>query len=143
MYARLTALFYRARKVAFGVTQERGHGGRVFFLLLALGAVALAGGTPSMAQSYESQESPSDPSTRQFDDPTQDGSSARLPSWAEPSSPEYSQDGGVASEKQATTNAPALPSKPNQVPVDGGAALLALAGAGYAIRKLHDGDDEE
>lgn len=131
----------------FAVTQERGHAVRVFLLLMAFGVVALAGGTPSMAQSYESRDSPSDPSTRQFDEPTQEGSSARLPGWAEPSSPEYSQgytqDGGVTSEKQATTNAPALPGEPNQVPVDGGAALLALAGAGYAIRRLHDGDDEE
>jgi len=39
---------------------------------------------------------------------------------------------------------PELPSPaPTQVPVDGGVALLAAAGAGYAVRKLREEDDDE
>jgi len=33
---------------------------------------------------------------------------------------------------------PGLPSPPDQVPIDGGLALLAAAGGGYAIKKLRD-----
>jgi len=33
---------------------------------------------------------------------------------------------------------PGLPSSPDQVPIDGGLALLAAAGGGYAIKKLRD-----
>ncbi len=33
---------------------------------------------------------------------------------------------------------PGLPDSPNQVPIDGGLALLAAAGGGYAIKKLRD-----
>ena len=33
---------------------------------------------------------------------------------------------------------PGLPEAPNQVPIDGGLALLAAAGGGYAIKKLRD-----
>ncbi len=33
---------------------------------------------------------------------------------------------------------PGLPSAPDQVPIDGGLALLAAAGGGYAIKKLRD-----
>jgi len=33
---------------------------------------------------------------------------------------------------------PGLPGSPEQVPIDGGLALLAAAGGGYAIKKLRD-----
>lgn len=33
---------------------------------------------------------------------------------------------------------PMLPGGPDQVPIDGGLALLAAAGGGYAIKKLRD-----
>jgi hypothetical protein len=33
---------------------------------------------------------------------------------------------------------PGLPSAPSQAPIDGGLSLLALAGGGYAIKKLRD-----
>lgn len=33
---------------------------------------------------------------------------------------------------------PSFPDKPKQTPIDGGLALLAAAGAGYAIKKLKD-----
>lgn len=33
---------------------------------------------------------------------------------------------------------PMLPGEPEQAPIDGGLALLAAAGGGYAIKKLRD-----
>lgn len=33
---------------------------------------------------------------------------------------------------------PFLPGNPDQAPIDGGLALLAAAGGGYAIKKLRD-----
>lgn len=33
---------------------------------------------------------------------------------------------------------PGLPSAPGQAPIDGGLSLLALAGGGYALKKLRD-----
>ncbi len=33
---------------------------------------------------------------------------------------------------------PPMPDKPTQTPIDGGLALLAAAGGGYAIKKLRD-----
>ena len=33
---------------------------------------------------------------------------------------------------------PGLPAAPSQAPTDGGLSLLALAGGGYAIKKLRD-----
>lgn len=41
------------------------------------------------------------------------------------------------------THQPSLPNGPDQVPVDGGLALLAAAGAGYAVRKLNEDEDDE
>jgi len=41
------------------------------------------------------------------------------------------------------TNQPSLPGDPNQVPVDGGLALLAAAGAGYAVRKLNEDEEDD
>ncbi|MEX0661766.1 MAG: hypothetical protein WEA58_07205 [Balneolaceae bacterium] len=34
--------------------------------------------------------------------------------------------------------APMLPLSPDQAPIDGGLTLLAVAGGGYAIKKLRD-----
>ncbi len=33
---------------------------------------------------------------------------------------------------------PSLPAAPGQAPIDGGLSLLALAGGGYALKKLRD-----
>lgn len=33
---------------------------------------------------------------------------------------------------------PGLPATPDQAPIDGGLALLAAAGGGYALKKLRD-----
>jgi len=58
-----------------------------------------------------------------------------MPSWAAPSN-----DRGFAvrsdSDPPGAFDPPDLPSNPPPVPVDGGLVLLALAGAGYAARRL-------
>ena len=57
-------------------------------------------------------------------------SAQSLPDWAAPSAP--------ASRSSAPPPAPGGGggAPPQQVPIDGGLALLAIAGAGYAARKL-------
>ena len=62
-----------------------------------------------------------------------------LPSWGVPMAPA----GTSGPAESAPSSAQALPPQPGgnggapaQVPVDGGLALLALAGAGYASRRL-------
>jgi len=44
---------------------------------------------------------------------------------------------------QMNSTPPTLPDDPPQVPVDGGLALLAAAGAGYAVRKLNEEDEDD
>lgn len=114
-------------------------------LLLAAGLVAVGGIQPTHAQAYSSDDaygSPESPSTYQS---PQDGpsSSTGLPSWAEPST--GSDLGASRSDFSGpvANDPPDLPGPPDQVPVDGGLALLAVAGAGYAIRKLRDGTPDE
>ncbi|MEL6610627.1 MAG: hypothetical protein AAFQ53_00915 [Bacteroidota bacterium] len=53
-----------------------------------------------------------------------------LPDWAAPST------SPPAFEETPAEAVPTLPPNPPQVPIDGGLGLLALAGAGYAARKL-------
>ncbi|MEM8601158.1 MAG: hypothetical protein AAGF99_14655 [Bacteroidota bacterium] len=57
-----------------------------------------------------------------------------LPDWAAPSVPPSASP--PAFEETPTEAVPTLPGAPTQVPIDGGLGLLALAGAGYAVRKL-------
>lgn len=54
-----------------------------------------------------------------------------LPSWAEPG--QYSPGPGHAPQ---SSSPPTLPGAPTQMPIDGGLALLAAAGAGYAAHRL-------
>lgn len=69
----------------------------------------------------------------------------QVPEWAESES--YSS--GAESQNEAfieqgvQTKAPGLPDNPNRVPVDGGVALLAAAGAGYAVRKLNEEETDD
>ncbi len=64
-----------------------------------------------------------------------------LPSWAEPGASSTSSALGSAADP--ITNAPPPPGPPPRVPVDGGLALLAAAGAGYAVRKLRNRESDE
>ena len=59
-------------------------------------------------------------------------SAQTLPSWAAP--PEAA--GPSSALSSAGDDPPAPPGRPTPVPLDGGAALLALAGAAYAARRL-------
>ena len=56
-------------------------------------------------------------------------SAQSLPDWARPSAPS-------AADVPPPAMVPDPPNPPTGVPVDGGLALLALAGAGLAARKL-------
>ena len=70
------------------------------------------------------------------------GSEVGLPSWAEPRESPLSGQNPSPTPAQADSE-PVLPGPPSQVPVDGGLALLAAAGAGYAVRRLKKSSDEE
>lgn len=65
------------------------------------------------------------------------GGAQSLPSWAEPQDARTSKDSSPI-EDDLTPTAPPPPDDPSRVPVDGGLSLLALAGAGYATKKLRD-----
>lgn len=83
-----------------------------------------------------------DQTGRSYGEPTvpqsSGSSSVGLPSWAEPKSSSNA-GGGPA---DPITNAPPPPPPP-PVPVDGGLALLAAAGAGYAVRRLRKGQRDD
>ncbi len=83
------------------------------------------------------QPLPSDPSGP-FGAPQRRGTSD-LPEWARPSQggPAFgtAKEGGIGDTPWSNAG-PGLPGAPNRVPVDGGLVLLALAGAGYATRRL-------
>lgn len=74
-------------------------------------------------------------------------SSANLPDWAEPSGDRLRNPGRFSRSEsggaQANAAPPDPPDAPSRIPVDGGVALLAAAGAGYAVRKLNEEDDGE
>jgi hypothetical protein len=76
--------------------------------------------------------------------------STRLPSWAEPKKPSIDRNGTIGESggigsmtNQTPPDVPPGNGPPDQIPVDGGLSLLALAGAGYAARKLRQSSDEE
>ena len=111
-------------------------------ILLAL-ALLVVGMQPSVANAQVSDRPGQGPDMNQRQLRSPDAST-RLPSWAEPTRP----DAGPLEPRNTgpgpiTNQEPTLPGDPNQVPVDGGLSLLALAGAGYAARKLRQSSDEE
>jgi hypothetical protein len=109
------------------------------FLALTFLAVALA---VSGSMDVQAQARPDNSREQQIRQPNSGNGGMGLPSWAEPSNSSTGSDFG--SSGGAITNAPAPGpgDEPNRVPVDGGLSLLALAGAGYAVRKLRSRDDE-
>jgi hypothetical protein len=66
--------------------------------------------------------------------------STNLPDWAKPSNSR--EPSASKNDVETMGTPPPPPSNPPQIPVDGGLALLAAAGAGYAVRKLKGGDDD-
>ena len=62
----------------------------------------------------------------------QDAVSSSLPEWAAPSAPYEAPD------VDAMSAPPDPPATPDQVPLDGGLGLLALAGGAYAAKKLRE-----
>ena len=66
--------------------------------------------------------------------------STNLPDWAKPSNSR--EPSASKNDVETMGMPPPPPSNPPQIPVDGGLALLAAAGAGYAVRKLKGGDDD-
>jgi hypothetical protein len=100
-------------------------------------ALSLVVATPTQAQLFQREgRAGAEESIGTIDD-QEPALDANLPDWAR------TDDGaGTTSDELsggAVTNAgPGLPGPPNRVPVDGGLVLLALAGAGYATRRLRD-----
>ena len=118
---------------------------RRFGLLLIMGLFLFALATPVEAQIYQDRNGQEGGRSvqeklpgRQQSSPV--GSPTNLPDWAEPST----SSNPVGDDVQTNAETPpTLPGSPDQVPVDGGLALLAAAGAGYAVRKLNEeGEDD-
>ena len=117
-------------------------------VVVALATVALLLTSPALSQQPSEREDGVMPR------PSNESASPNLPGWAEPSGPGIRKEdetrsrprSGVSSRELSgsmQTNQPSLPGDPNQVPVDGGLALLAAAGAGYAVRKLNEDEEDD
>jgi len=113
-------------------------------LLVFLGGLLFAA-APALSQEVRDREraAPQEPSASESTSPN-------LPEWAEPSDPSTAQQSGTKNDSYSSssdgtvqTRAPSVPGDPDQVPVDGGLALLAAAGAGYAVRRLRKEEEEE
>lgn len=115
---------------------------RLSTLLIVAGMLTLSVRGPVRAQAYQDGDREE---RQQFRRPGQGPSASNLPEWAKPSSPHGSLEEETGSSVDGTmqTNQPTLPGDPEQVPVDGGLALLAAAGAGYAVRKLNEEEEED
>jgi hypothetical protein len=108
---------------------------RFFWTFSMAFAMLLLFADPASAQDRSRDAYGNDAATQ-----SQDGS-VGLPSWAEPGANSTSSDPGPAADP--ITNAPPPPGPPPRVPVDGGLALLAAAGAGYAVRRLRQGSRKD
>jgi len=109
-------------------------------IVLAVAGMLLFTASSAQAQSHQGPEGTQD---RPANGPTH---TSQLPDWAEPATPSSKrttkkEGGGIKQEME--TRQPELPGDPEQVPVDGGVALLAVAGAGYAVRKLNEEDEDD
>lgn len=123
---------------------------RLLWALLAAGMLVLMA-LPGQAQSQARQGGDV------FERPSHEHEN-ELPDWARPSeSSGIDEETGTADspsqgqfslEDQMQTKAPGggggdPGGDGDPVPVDGGVALLAAAGAGYAVRKLNEGEDDD
>jgi len=121
-------------------------GVRWYGLLLILGMFLPALGTPAKAQVYQDRNGQNQRGSESAQEklPGQGqsspvGSPTNLPDWAEPSQ----HQGKNLSSGDVDPRAPDPPGNPSRIPVDGGVALLAAAGAGYAVRKLNEEDEDD
>jgi len=110
-------------------------------VLLAL-ALLVVGMQPSVATAQMTDRPDRGPEASQQPLRSPDAST-RLPSWAEPSGTEGSEFRGSSDLGAQSNNGAPLPEPPDDIPVDGGLSLLALAGAGYAARKLRQSSDDD
>lgn len=119
--------------------------------LLAVAGILFVWPVGAEAQSQEAYNPHSDSEPRQgrFDGEFSPSTSpTNLPAWAEPSAESFQTEsrssGPSLGEQGVEPNAPPPPPPdPPPVPVDGGLSLLAAAGAGYALRKLNEEDEED
>ena len=108
-------------------------------VILAVAGMCFFFASPALSQAYQGGEGER---ARGQSSPAP-AHSFNLPDWAKPAepSPNYSeQSQGADLDGSMRTKAPPPGGEP--VPVDGGLALLAAAGAGYAVRKLGKDDDD-
>ena len=109
-------------------------------VLLAL-ALLVVGMQPTVATAQMTDRPDRGPKASQQPLRSPDAST-RLPSWAEPNFEQPSGRDQLPSQSPGPiTNAPPPGGEP--IPVDGGLSLLALAGAGYAARKLRQSSDDD
>lgn len=127
-----TSMIGRLNRVSLGQWRRSAIG----LLFAAFGLALLLIGTPnaSIAQSRFSQ----DPQTEYGrESPSKTGSGGvQLPDWAQ------SDDTGTQNDRSSTSEDRFRTKNPNEptVPVDGGVFWLALAGGGYALRRLYVSD---
>lgn len=112
-------------------------------VVVALATVALLLTSPALSQQSSEREDGI------MSRPPDESASPNLPGWAEPAESSV-QDRRASSnptlegssvDESMQTNAPPPGEEP--VPVDGGLALLAAAGAGYAVRKLNEDEEDD
>lgn len=114
---------------------------RLFYSLLGWGmGLLVLGGMNVEAARGQTYTRPEHQGEVEQTGPGQDrGTVGDLPSWAEPAEPR----GPSSTNAKSAAAPPDPPGDPTQVPVDGGVALLAAAGAGYAVRKLSEEEEED
>lgn len=113
------------------------------FGVFAMAVLLLSSSNLVKAQTYQDRDlETSEQLQRSPEDRT--ARSSNLPDWAKPADPssnDIRREEGASLEGSLEPKAPPPGGEP--VPVDGGLALLAAAGAGYAVRKLKEGEDED
>ena len=112
-------------------------------VVVTLATVALLLTSPALSQVHQERDQDV------IDRPSDESVSPSLPGWARPAEPSVSDPQssrspareGSSVDESMRTNAPPPGGEP--IPVDGGLALLAAAGAGYAVRKLNEDEEDD